>query len=208
MRPQPVHPTDTPLPRPPAGAGDRPHAVEWSVTSAQVADFDALLHEVHPDARRVTVDELSRLGQWLLSLPEPEARLVLNERITRIEELRAMLDDPDWDSDPASRARVRKLLRYLDQGDDLIPDRIPLLGLLDDVLLLELAWPAVSTEAEEYRDFCAYRRSEHPVGAGAQLRAAWVRDRLAELALWRHELEASRHQYVEGGHPDRPFRIS
>lgn len=208
MRTPPVHPTPTPLPRLHAEAGRRHHTGEWNLSGQQVAGFDALLHEVHPDARRVTADELSALSRWLLSLPEDEARLVLDERLNRIAELRAMLDDPDWDSDSADRARVRKLLDYLDADQDLIPDRIPLLGKLDDVLLLELAWPAVSGEAEEYRDFCAYRQSEHPTGDGAQRRAAWVRDRLAELALWRHRLQASEQHYVDPGRLEKPFRIS
>jgi uncharacterized membrane protein YkvA (DUF1232 family) len=205
-------PTDTPFPHPvaPVGSGTvGPARDALAFDPARVAAFDALLHEIHPDARRITPDELAGLAEWLLRLPEAEARMVLAERIARIEELRRMLADRDWDARSADRARVRKLVGYLDQGEDLIPDRMPLLGLLDDVLLLELAWPAVCDEAEEYRDYCAWRSQAQPDGGAHQRRAAWVRDRLDELALWRQRIQvrASHYADVDAGQPLRPFRI-
>ncbi|WP_147651566.1 hypothetical protein [Vulcaniibacterium gelatinicum] len=164
-----------------------------------IAAFDALLHEIHPDAPRVDQARVQALCRWLVSLPPQAARDVLERRLRRLEELRAMLADPDWNTDPALAARVRKLLAYLDQDDDLIPDRQPLLGKLDDVLLLELAWPACAVEMEEYGDFRAYRQDEHPAGDGATRRAAWLRDRLAEIALWRHRLRVHTGHYAPSG---------
>lgn len=209
MRSSPVSPVDPPLPWHPAADAEIPATgVPWHFDGAQVAAFDALLHELHPDASRVSPEQLSQLAAWLLSLPESAARELLEQRLRRVDEMRAMLADRDWDCARSDRARVRKLLDYIDRDEDLIPDQTPLLGLLDDILLLELAWPAVVGEAEEYRDFCAYRHDSHPHGNATEQRAAWVRDRLAELALWRHQLDAGQYHYVEGGHPDRPFRVS
>jgi uncharacterized membrane protein YkvA (DUF1232 family) len=172
-----------------------------------VARFDRLLHDIHPQARHVDADRIATLARWLQGLPAAQARAVLDERLARIEQLRAMLGDPDWDQRDAACVRVRKLLAYLDQDHDLIPDRIPLLGLLDDVILLELAWPAVATEAEDYADFCDYRRSERPHGDGVQRREAWIRDRLDALALYQHNARVNASHYVDGGHPNRPFRV-
>ncbi|HSM11367.1 MAG TPA: hypothetical protein VK827_07340 [Lysobacter sp.] len=159
-----------------------------------IAQFDALLHEINPDAVRVDARRLQHLMQWLLGLPVDTAHDLLERRLCRLEQLRAMLDDPDWNTGDAIRQRLAKVLEYVDRQDDMIADREPMIGLLDDVLLLELAWPAVATEAEEYRDFCRYRDDRHPTGSGDEQRGAWVRDRFAEIALWRHRLE------VRGGH--------
>ncbi|MBW8807944.1 MAG: hypothetical protein JF591_03750 [Lysobacter sp.] len=119
-----------------------------------------------------------------------------------------MAADEAWDCDPALRRRLDQLFAYVDDGEDLIPDRVPLLGLLDDVLLIELAWPAFAAEAEDFRDFCAYRRIEHPAGDAAQQRAAWVRDRLAELALLQHQARVSDSHYVNGRTPEPVFRVA
>lgn len=200
--------SDTPLPwddRP--DNPNRGHVGDFQLDAAAVSRFNVLLHEIHPEARHVDVDRIASLGRWLQELPAADACAVLDERLARIEQLRGMLDDPDWDQREDACARVRKLLAYLDEDADLIPDSIPLLGLLDDVILLELAWPAVATEAEDYLDFCRYRESERPAGDGAQRRDAWINDRLGELALFQHQHRVNASHYVRSGQPEQTFRI-
>lgn len=200
-------PTPDPLPYDTWTGASNDLRAKLQLSPTAIAGFDALLHELHPDAARVEPDRLYRLVNWLLTLPDETARDVLERRLQRIDELRMMLLDPDWDAHPAMAARLRKLLDYIDRDDDLIADHEPLLGLLDDVLLIELAWPAFADEAEEYLDFSAYRAEEHPTGSGDDQRAAWIRDRLAEIALWRHKLRVNESHYVHRGHPEDPFKV-
>lgn len=190
------------------GAPDGRVENPMNIRSEAIARFDALLHEIHPDAARVDPDRLQHLIHWLLALPADRAHDVLDRRLQRVGELRAMLDDPDWDSEPATRARTLKMLAYIDRDDDLIADHEPMLGLLDDVLLIELAWPAFADEATEYRDFCLYRDDQHPRGDGAAQRSAWVRDRVAEIALWQHQLRVNGSHYAHSGDPPERFRVS
>ena len=95
----------------------------------------------------------------------------------------------------------------VERDDDLIPDGEPLLGRLDDVLLIELAWPAFAEESEDYRDFCDYRDHEHPGGDAARKRATWLRDRLDELALWQHRVRVHEMHYVDAPFGDRQLRL-
>lgn len=175
--------------------------------SDAIAGFDALLHEIHPDAARVDPERLQHLMDWLLAMEPARAHDTLDRRLRRIEGLRAMLDDSDWDPDPAMRARISKLLAYIDRDDDLIADHEPVVGLLDDVLLIELAWPAFADEADEYSDFCSYRDDQHPVGSGDSQRSAWIRDRVAEIALWQHHLRVNDSYYAHSGDPPARFRV-
>lgn len=200
MKLPPPTPVTEPLPyRWQSDVADEPgNASGLLVRGECIAQFDALLHEINPDALRVDPARLQHLMQWLLALPSEAAHEVLDGRMRRIGQLRAMLDDTVWDTSEATRQRLVKLLEYVDREDDLIADQEPMLGLLDDVLLLELAWPAFATEADEYRDFCSYRDDRHPTGGGSEQRAAWVRDRLAELALWRHRVEVRDGRYPPG----------
>jgi uncharacterized membrane protein YkvA (DUF1232 family) len=208
MRTQPSSPSRQPLPWPESRAeGRRERVGDWSLNNEQVARFDALLHDVHPDAPRVDADRLAQLSRWLLALPPEEAHDVLDERLARIEQLRELLADPDWDCSEANSMRIHKLLAYLDQTENLIPDRIPLVGKLDDVVLLELAWPALSAEVDEYDDFSRYRDSEHPDGDGNARRASWIRDRLAALSLLQHNTRVNESHYAESGRPANPFHI-
>jgi uncharacterized membrane protein YkvA (DUF1232 family) len=198
-------PTDDPLPLARGGSVPAPGAMPLRADA--VAQFDALLHDLWPEAPRVDADRIQHLCTWLAGLPAHAARDVLARRLGRLDELRAMLDDRDWDPRESVRTRLRQLFAYIDQSDDLIPDREPLLGKLDDVLLIELAWPAFASEAEDYRDFCTYRDETHPGGNGESQRAAWMRDRLAEIALLQHQLRVHDSHYVHRGHPEQLFHV-
>jgi uncharacterized membrane protein YkvA (DUF1232 family) len=180
---------------------------DWTLCAEEVAKFDTLVHEVHPGAPRVDADQVAHVARWLLAMPEARAAQVLGERLTRIDELRRMVADPDWDCADRDRVNVEKMLGYLDQEETLIPDRTPMLGKLDDILLLELTWDALAAEVDEYQDFCRYREDEHPTGTGAQQRATWIRERLAALALVEHQQRVSGTHYAIGGSPTEPFRI-
>lgn len=201
----PMPPLDGPAP---ANAGPQTAGMPVLPPSA-VARFDALVHELHPDAPRVDVARLRRLIDWLNDMPPEQARHEIDERLHRLHELRAMCADADWDCAEAQRMRLKKLNDYVQLEDDLIPDRVPLLGRLDDVLLIELTWPAFAEEVEDYRDFCDYRNTRHPAGDAAERRAAWVRDRLDELALASQRLRVHTQHYGPDPHAAeyRPFRV-
>lgn len=202
-----ITPGDEPLPLSVPQLDDDAPPVAPTLPPAAIARFDALLHEINPDAPRVDGARVRALCAWLASLPATQAHEVLGQRLRRIQALRSILDDPDWDGDQALLARLRKLIAYIDLDADLIPDHEPLLGQLDDVLLIELAWPAFADEAEDYLDFCEYRTAEHPGGDGASRRQAWVRDRLAQIALWQHHLRVNDSHYASSGSPRELFHV-
>lgn len=189
----------------------RHHAGSHLLNPEAVAQFDRYLHRINPQAPQIDADRIATLARWLQDLPEAQAWNVLNDRLSRFELLRAMRNDPDWSAGDDTHRRIDALLAYFDHGDSeqLIPSGIPLLGLLDDVLLLELAWPALQIEAEDYRDFCGFRAAdERPQGSGIKLREAWVRARLEALALHRHHARVNASHYADSGSPSQPFRIS
>lgn len=204
----PGYPEHNEIPwRPSSEPCRRKRVGDWTLCADEIAKFDALVHDVHPGAPRVDADHVAQVSRWLLAMPEARATAVLDERLNRIDELRNMVADADWDCADRERVNVQKMLDYLDQEETLIPDRSTLLGKLDDILLLELTWPALAAEVDEYQDFCRYRDSDHPAGSGAEQRATWIRDRLAALALVQHQQRVSGTHYAIAGQPSEPFRI-
>ena len=75
------------------------------------------------------------------------------------------------------------------------------------LMFLFLLWLWLRTRAEDYADFCDYRSTERPNGDGLQRREAWIRDRLEALALYQHHERVNARHYVDGGYPDRPFKV-
>jgi hypothetical protein len=198
MRHAAHHPTPSPVPPPVVTeAGERNDARLPPLDPAAIARFNDVLHAVHPDAPHIDATRLRVLATWLLELDPPHARRELHQRLARLRELHRLADDVDWDTDPAHRARLLRLLDHVDNPDDDAIDHAPTLGRLADALLVELAWPAFADEVEDYLDFCRFRHEQHPLGAPPLKRSAWNRMRLAAGPLWQQLRRVPQTHFVE-----------
>ncbi len=103
------------------------------------------------------------------------------ERIRKLEQLIEMLLDRDWRLEGADRARILDAIAYFVDPDDLIPDRIPGIGYLDDAIMVELVARELTHEIAAYEDFCEYRKSrpktDEPVRLEARRKALHARMR-------------------------------
>ena len=174
-----------------------------ALAPAAIAGFNDLLHGLHPDAPHVDADALASIAAWLLALPRDQAEDLLQARLGRLRELRALAADPDWAIDAALAMRVERLLAYVEAAGDLIPDDQPLVGRLDDALLVELAWPMVAEELEDFRDFCRFRDE----AGGHPDRERWLAARLEEGALWERLHRVRQQHYVDPGPMDEGLRV-
>jgi uncharacterized membrane protein YkvA (DUF1232 family) len=104
------------------------------------------------------------------------------ERIRKLEQLIEMLRDRDWRLEGADRAHILDAVAYFVDPDDLIPDRIPGIGYLDDAIMVELVARELTHELEAYEDFCEYRKRccpkpEEPARLEARRKALQARMR-------------------------------
>ena len=84
----------------------------------------------------------------------------IRRRIDRVARLVAMLDDPEWQLPELERGRVLDGLAYVADVEDLVPDNVPVLGLVDDAIMLELLLRELRHELDAYEEFDQYRRDE------------------------------------------------
>lgn len=206
MRHDPPLPAGTalPLPRAPLRGPVEPPV---PLPPAAIAEFNDLLHELHPDAPHLDVDAVASVARWLQSLPPAQADALLQARLGRLSELQAMATDPDWAIEPALGQRIERLVAYVDRERDLIPDDVPRIGRLDDALLVELAWPMVADELEDYRDFLRFREESGDAWGGHPRREDWLRVRLEEGALWEQLHRVRHHHYVDYGPVEGGLRV-
>lgn len=119
----------------------------------------------------------------------------VRDRVPALQSLIAMVDDDEWRMPKGARGKVLSALVYLCDPDDLIPDVVPGLGLLDDAIMIELVLRDLRHDIEAYRDFCDYRDSyyrRHKIGRDAysrQLRLERKRRDLLERAVRRKKKE-------------------
>ena len=115
---------------------------------------------------------LSAAADLVAKLRAAELPDFVAQRLGKLEVLHAMLTDADWQLDDAERSPVLAALAYVCDPEDIIPDDIPGIGLLDDAVMIELVFRELRHEIEAYEDFCAWRRSlpKRPRDTQAQAR--------------------------------------
>lgn len=202
-------PTDSPLPLSRAQAAGHSHpTLPLELSNEAIVRFNAILHELYPDAPRISVDTLASLASWLQSQSPQQREYLLQARLNRLAELRALRDDPDWPLEPAQAKRIDKLINYVLESNDLIPDDMPVFGLLDDVLLIELAWPILADELDDYRDFCRCCEDVSTYRKTRPTQEEWICIRREEGALWEQLRRVRDQHYIEYQSSDSLFRVS
>ena len=85
----------------------------------------------------------------------------ITQRLGKLEIMIEMLTDHEWRLPEKDTSRVLNALAYFTDPEDLIPDDVPGIGLLDDAIMIELVVRELKHEIDAYEDFCAFRR-DHP----------------------------------------------
>jgi len=113
------------------------------------------------DAVGIADDEeiLGAAAEMVQSLRRKELPDFVSQRLGKLETMHAMLTDPDWSLRDSERGPVLAALAYVCDPEDIIPDDIPGIGLLDDAVMIELVFRELRHEIDAYEDFLAFRRS-------------------------------------------------
>lgn len=100
----------------------------------------------------------------------------VSERLERIQALIDMLGDEEWGLKGTERKDVVTALSYFADPEDLIPDDVPVIGFLDDAIMIELVVRELANEIEAYADFCQYRKV-----APEATREEWLENKRKQL---------------------------
>jgi uncharacterized membrane protein YkvA (DUF1232 family) len=108
------------------------------------------------------------------SAPLPD---FVSKRIPELESLLRMLSDDEWQLPESDRERLLATFVYFADPEDILRDDIPVVGYLDDVIIIEIVARELKHVREAYDDFCAFR-DEFDRDAGESLDPAIRRDRI------------------------------
>lgn len=151
-----------------------------------------------PDVDAIACAARNLTGQFSGMRRAPSIRL----RLRALRALRTMASEDAWELAPAKRTQIALISDYAANADRLVPDDVPVIGGLDGAVLVELAWPALRLDLDDYLDFRRLRAEEAALrGTGPHAirfgREDWIEARSAELAWRAHVHRRGCSSYLE-----------
>lgn len=176
--------------------GRRHRVGDFELQPERLAVFNQTLRELSPDAPAMTLDQIASAAERALGRhADGSTPPFIASRMAALERLQSMAADEAWGMDAKLRRRVEIVCAYRDRDDDLIPDSEPVIGQLDDAVLVDVALQLLHDELADYEDFCRFRR----------IAAEFAGVPEAEVGLRRaHWIEAMLQAHASLAHVDAP----
>jgi hypothetical protein len=133
----------------------------------------------------------------------------IGQRLAKLDNLIKMVHDKGWALGDADKQRVLTALAYFADPKDVIPDSVPVVGYLDDAIMIELCVRELKHELEAYEDFSNFVKTEsveRGVDPATLAREDWLEDRRRELHE-RMQRRRERDRYSGPGESGGMFRF-
>jgi hypothetical protein len=159
--------------------------VTFDLSDKDLRYFRKVMKEVSEKAKGSSEEEIIEAARGLLTdIQEADVPEFVSERISKLDRLIDMLEDDEWALAGADRERVIRGMTYFAEPEDMIPDRVPVLGFLDDAIMVELVVNELQHEIDAFEDFCTFRLTrEERFGEDEDptTRGEWVVSRRKQL---------------------------
>jgi uncharacterized membrane protein YkvA (DUF1232 family) len=154
--------------------------------------MDSIWKHAKKSHEKELIDGARRLLKQATKAKAPE---YVQTRLAELDVLCSMLDDSEWPLEDEDRNRIKAAVGYFAIPKDMIPDKIPGIGFLDDALMAELVARELKPELDGYRDFCEYRDNEATLRGKKVDREDWLASKRRQiwLRIKRRQQERRRH---------------
>jgi uncharacterized membrane protein YkvA (DUF1232 family) len=99
-------------------------------------------------------------SKLLVDVPKIKIPAFIKERLEKLDTMIQLVKDEGYGLPDEDRNRVLSCLAYFADPQDIIPDSVPVLGFLDDAIMIELCVRELRPEIDSYSDFVLYRNQE------------------------------------------------
>jgi len=156
--------------------------INFSLDDTDIEYFRGVMNRAQDEAGNATEEEIIKVASEVLrDANNLRAPLFVRDRLERLATMIAMLEDPEWPLDGQERTDVVSALAYFHNPEDLIPDDVPVIGLIDDAIMIELVARELKHQLEAYDEFCIYRSKEERLRGKDVSREDWLKGKQQEL---------------------------
>jgi hypothetical protein len=168
---------------------DQPHCVgAYELDPQRLEHFNAALRELSPDAPTLTLDQFAAAAERALARHRNGSTPpFVASRMAALVRLREMAADGGWAASAEMQRQVAVLDAYRRDGHDLVPDEVPVIGLLDDAVLVDVALQLLRSDLADYEDFCRFRRVASQFSGIPEAELGLTREHWLEALLQAHD---------------------
>ena len=179
-----------------------------------LARFNELIRCVAPAHASFEAAQIAGAARRVLrAAMKGQESTFIKVRMRRAGEIRAALSDAQWEVAARFEGAMRAIIAYLDDSQRaLIANDVPIIGLLDDAILVDASMDTLRGELDDYADFCRFRVGEAARIGGATedlkfARRQWHAERQQELRLEQQLRRVRASKYTGTTLPAPAFRI-
>lgn len=134
--------------------------LSFSLDDGDIAYFRARFRSAKQAARGLDPERILSAVRSLIGQIRSNDRVptFVSKAVESIEDLVEIIEDTDYRAPQAVRNRILAALAYFADPDDMIPDEIPVLGFLDDAIMIKFVEREFRHELAAYRKFRRFRR--------------------------------------------------
>lgn len=156
--------------------------VKFELTESDLEHFRDVMRKAQAGAKQLSEQDILANAKKISQDIKDNVPEFVRERIQKLETFVAMIEDGEWQIPTEERTEVLSALAYFSDPEDLVPDHIPVLGFLDDAIMIELVAEEFKDDFEAFEEFCAYRtREEGRSGDATITREEWLESKRHEL---------------------------
>ena len=180
--------------------------ISLELEPADIERFHAALARARRAAACADEIEVIEAAKYALDhLNTADVPAFVRKRVVEVQKLIVMLEDEAWALSGPERADIVETLVYFSDPDDLIPDEIEVIGLLDDAIMLEILLRRLRVVLNAYADFCVFRTTLAAMPGDSEARCQYARA-LAERRAKLHTRMRRRRTRKPKREPETPTK--
>ena len=171
--------------------------ISFTLSDKDLEHFKVIMKETVERAGSMGDEEvLTKAKQLCQEVDGKDLPDFVKSRMESLSELISAVEDEEWQMPDDEKRDIIYSLAYFSEPHDLVPDHVPVLGYVDDAIMIELVVQDMSLDLKAYREFCSYRTTEeNRRGDAAQVdRESWLAGTRTQIrsAMRRNRASSSR----------------